>query len=173
MKEIFYYEKYDNLLLSMDSIEDNPQDNKFLSNLFYNFFCEVNHILCINRRLNIEYEINDIMHNILEKDSNVKNLHTDRKYNFMSFYIDFSENIANYFFNTFSTLWFSYEQPSFIFIKEKLNKETLLSLQSKELFSWKDFTQTVDCYVLYKGSREDVVWIGRSEKLIISNLLNE
>lgn len=170
MKEIFYYEKYDNLLLSMDSVEDNTQDNKFLSDLFYNFFCESNHLLCINRRLNVGYDIDNVVHNILEKDNNIKNLQINRKYNFMSFYMDFFEGISSVFFNLFSTLWFSYEQPSFIFIKEKLKNDDLISLQSKESFSWQDFTQTVGSYVMYKGSREDVVWIGRSKNLTMPNL---
>lgn len=172
MKEIFHYKKYDNLLLSIDSLEDNPQDNRFMSNLFYNLFYESKHIICINRRLNIEYNIEDIMQNILEKHSSIKNIQTKRQYNFMSFYMDFSEEVTNVFFDIFSKLWFSYEQPSFIFIKEELKREDLISLQSKELFSWQDFTQTVDSYVFYKGSREDVIWMGRSKNLNIPDLTN-
>lgn len=171
MKEIFYYKKYNDLLLSMDSIEDNPEGNRFMSNLFYKFFCESNHVLCISRRLSGNYNnMESIIHNVLEKDNNIKNIQTKRNYEFVSFYMDFSKNVKNVFFNIFSTLWFSYEQPSFIFIKENLKRDDLISFQSKELFSWQDFTQAVDAYVFYKGSREDVIWIGRSERLVIPNL---
>lgn len=155
----------------MDSIEDNLQDNIFLSNMFYNFFCESKHLICISRRLDIRYDINNIIHNILEKDHNIKNLQIKQKCNFLSFYIDFSENITNVFFNIFSKLWFSYEQPCFIFINEELQREAVISLQNQVLFSWQDFTQTTDSYVFYKGSREDVVWLGKSEKLDMPNII--
>jgi len=124
MKEIFYYKRYNDLLLSMDSIEDNAQDRKFLLNLFYNFSCDSSHVICISRRLNNEYNIENIIHNVIEKDVNIKNVKTKRDYEFVSFYLDFSENIKSTFLKLFTTFWFSYEQPSFIFIKEKQKKKT-------------------------------------------------
>jgi len=74
--------------------------------------------------LNNEYNIENIIHNVIEKDVNIKNVKTKRDYEFVSFYLDFSENIKSTFLKLFTTFWFSYEQPSFIFIKEKQKKKT-------------------------------------------------
>jgi hypothetical protein len=67
----------------------------------------------------------------------------------------------------FSNLWFTYEQPALIIVRDTLypNKRVLALLRKR--VSWKETTSSTPCIVVHKGVEEDVLWVGKSEKIDI------
>lgn len=160
MRELIIYNKYDNNLCSIKSVDDTHSGTYYMRTI-------INILLNLTRG-KFYVEVSRPNYDTTHLKENLKQIMVDNKsFNCTNFEISFlsdgiSENLRDF----LPQLWFAYEHTAFCFFVEN---EIAADVKRK---SWSEITTNTKSYVLFKGIEEDVLWIGKSNELEFDLLQN-
>jgi hypothetical protein len=77
----------------------------------------------------------------------------------------YSKENNDKFIEVFLEIWFEYEQPAFAFFITGQESNVYRNLALHRRMSWKEITDLSPCFVLFRGTEENVMWIGKSNNL--------
>lgn len=163
MKEIFYYENNDYNLCSIKRLEPFYSDKRYLIGLISKILKLTGHLLITAQRP--YYDVDSLMKRLRLLSHKLYELKVSSDFFSLSFSHS-SADVDDDVLILISDIWFQYEQPMFCF-----------SLDSNVSFSrrgsWDEITKQWRSYVFFKGTQEDVLWIGKSSELEFSSIIGK
>ena len=163
MRKTVIYEKFQNNLCSIKSVKNDYSGSLFLLDLLRDFSNYTNSVIVHVRRNNY---ITSAIEKLKETDIKleINELKIDKNLFEVSFWFN-NTNLNDEILRIMRDLWFAFEQPAFCFYMNQgqleNNREEIIS---KNL-SWQQITNKSDVYVVFKGAEEDVIWIGKNNKM--------
>jgi hypothetical protein len=153
-----------NQLLSIKGIDLEDDTSKhFFSELLGKLFRRFKYVLVhVSRNNYFDSSIDELVTH--EKQLGIKKLAVAPDLFEISF--QFDENVEEQkILSILVDLWFAFQHSVYYFLLNKddlgLYSEKLL----KEHFSWKEVTELLDTFVMFRGVEDDVAWIGKSNSL--------
>ena len=155
MKEIIVYNNHNANLSSIKSIEDNYSDKSYMHEIMENLYNLTGGTIYIHAIYD-NYDLTTITSGISKSIDKISNLLHSNNFNEISFECD----ILDYnLYELIKEMWFAYEQMILIFFSNKKEKF------DGNKVSWEKVTLENNCFAIFKGIEEDVIWIGKSENL--------
>lgn len=163
MMDVKIHKNSNNQLLSIKGVGYNYQSKQYILKLLNKLTQSAGNVIIQVRRNN--YKDSSINKIILDFDSlGISNLKVDKNLFEISFSFN-SNKLNDELLQALVDFWFCFEQPSYYFLTNLeeliLNQEILLNIN----LSWKEAVKVSNSYVMFKGIEEDVIWIGKSNKL--------
>ena len=155
MKEIIVYNNHNANLSSIKSIEDNFSDKNYLSTIMENLYKLTGGTIYVHSIYD-NYDLTTITSDISKNIDKISNLLHSNNFNEVSFECDTLDDTLD---KLIKKMWFAYEQMILVFFSD--NKEKF----DGNKVSWEKVTLENNCFAMFKGMEEDVIWIGKSSNL--------
>lgn len=143
-----------NNLISIKSIENNLFDRKYFIELNRKLLFMTSGLVYIQAsRPNYIFNIDEFRNDDLIIGNQISNCNFNEEICF------FIRKDSNNLLNFLTKIWFSFEHISFCYTDQDFIN---FDLKRK---SWSEIVKNIESFVVFKGIEDDVVWIGKSEKL--------